>query len=175
MIGSFVNENTENMMIKETILQAVNEFWHSLNDANDELNEFINKGIPPTVEKRHKLFLKKWDRMKLKASILCEEIESQAEESVAPVEIHMPWPSEGFKNEWQDWKDYLKEQHHRQMKSRMERAALQQLYKLSEEKEDMAISYLQFAMAGGYQRFFKVTTKNYETPMAEGGRGDGDY
>ena len=63
----------------------------------------------------------------------------------------------------------------KQMKSRMERAALQQLYKLSEEKEDVAISYLQFAMAGGYQRFFKVTTRSYETPITEGGRGDGDY
>ena len=162
-------------MIKESIQHAMNEFWNSLTEANEALNEFIKGGIPPTTEKRHKPFVKKWDRMKDKASVLNEEIDQLLDDSIAPVEIHMPWTSESFKVEWQNWKDYLKEQHHRQMKSRMERAALQQLYKLSEEKEDVAISYLQFAMAGGYQRFFKVTTRSYETPITEGGRGDGDY
>ena len=162
-------------MIKESTQIAMNDFWNSLAEANEELNKFIKGGIPPTTEKRHKPFVKKWDRMKEKASVLNEEIEAQAADTVAPVEVKMPWQSEEFKEEWQNWKDYLKEQHHRQMKSRMERAALQQLYKLSEEKEDVAISYLQFAMAGGYQRFFKVTTRSYETPITEGGRGDGDY
>ena len=58
----------------------------------------------------------------------------------------------------------------------MERAALQQLFTLSEENQEVAISYLHFAMAGGYQRFFKVTTRSYEQPnLNYGGRGDGDY
>jgi len=39
----------------------------------------------------------------------------------------------------------------------------------------VAIEYLQFAMAGGYPRFFKVTNKNYESPTVTGVRGDGDY
>ena len=167
---------TENMMIKESTQQAMNQFWNSILDANEELNAFIKGGIPPSIEKRQKPFLKKWDRMKEKASVLNEEFESLADEAVPPVEIKMPWPTKEFKEEWQNWKDYLKEQHHKQMKSRMERAALQQLFTLSEENQEVAISYLHFAMAGGYQRFFKVTTRSYEQPnLNYGGRGDGDY
>jgi hypothetical protein len=57
----------------------------------------------------------------------------------------------------------------------MEYAALAYLKKLSEGREEVAIEYLQFAMANGYPRFFKVTNKNYEQPTIAGGRGDGDY
>jgi hypothetical protein len=57
----------------------------------------------------------------------------------------------------------------------MEYAALSHLKKLSEDKESTAIEYLQFAMANGYPRFFKVTTKSYEQPTIAGGRSDGDY
>jgi hypothetical protein len=61
------------------------------------------------------------------------------------------------------------------MKSRMEYAALAYLKKLSADNETTAIEYLQFAMAGGYTKFFKVTEKSYEQPIVTGGRGDGDY
>lgn len=164
-------------MAKEHSLQdLMTPFWQALAAANDELNAFINGGLPSTTEKRHKDFVRKFENMKDKASVLCDQIEKEVELSIDPVEIVLPWKSEAFQEAWQTWKDYLAEQHHKTMKSRMEYAALTYLKKIAEDKEATAIEYLQFAMANGYPRFFKVTTKSYEQPtMAAGGRGDGDY
>ena len=138
---------------------TMKQFWQSLADANDELNAFINGGLPSSTEKRHKDFVRRWEKMKEKAEVLCDQIENQADASIEPVEIVLPWNSSQFSEAWQNWKEYLIEQHHKYVKSRME----------------YAIEYLQFAMANGYPRFFKVTNKNYEQPTIAGGRGDGDY
>ena len=144
--------------------------------TNDELNAFINGGLPSTTEKRHKDFVRKFENMKDKAGVLCDQIEKEVELSIDPVEIVLPWKSEAFRKAWQSWKDYLAEQHHKTMKSRMEYAALAYLKRIADSKEATAIEYLQFAMANGYPRFFKVTTKSYEQPtIAAGGRGDSDY
>jgi hypothetical protein len=163
-------------MAKETNLQdLMTPFWQALADANDELNAFIGGGLPSTTEKRHKDFVRKFEYMKTKASALCDQIEKEVELSIDPVEIILPWKTEAFQQAWQTWKDYLLEQHHKTMKSRMEYAALAYLKKITEDKETTAIEYLQFAMANGYPRFFKVTTKSYEQPTIAGGRSDGDY
>ena len=164
-------------MNRELELQTMmKRFWQSIAGANDELNTFINAGLPQTVEKRHKAFVRRWDDMKARAEALYDEIEQLTEADVEPVEITLPWEESDFAKAWQEWKDYLAEQHHRHMKSRMERAALAHLKKLTDGKEAAAIEYLQFAMANGYPRFFKVTTKNYEQPtINDRGRDDGDY
>ena len=163
-------------MKQESNLQALmTPFWDALVDANDELNAFINGGLPSMTEKRHKGFVRKWDSLKDKASRLCDQIEKQEDQNVEPVDIVLPWKTDSFEKAWQEWKDYLAEQHNKRMKSRMEYAALAHLKRLSEDKEGTAIEYLQFAMANGYPRFFKVTTKSYEQPTIAGGRSDGDY
>jgi len=164
-------------MIRDKELQsAMSLFWKSMATANDELNDFINAGLPQAVEKRHKAFIRRWDDVKSKAETLYDIVEQETEMSIEPVEITLPWKGETFAKAWQEWKDYLAEQHHRHMKSRMERAALEYLNKLCDGKEASAIEYLQFATANGYPRFFKVTTKSYEQPTTtDGGRGDGDF
>ena len=175
LLQSFIrNKET---MARETNLQSLMEqFWSSLIDANDELNSFIIFGMPSSTEKRHKDFVRKWNSMKDKAETLCDQIEQQADTSVPAVEVKLPWSSDEFKNVWQNWKDYLSEQHNKRIKSRWEYAALNYLKELCEDKEATAIEYLQFAMANGYPRFFKVTKKSYEQPtIAAGGRGDSDY
>lgn len=164
------------MKQENEILSKMNQFWQSLQRANDELNSFITSGMPSTTEKRHKDFVRQWNIMKEKASDLCDQIEQQESTEIEPKEVILPWDSSTFKKVWQDWKDYLEEQHKRHMKSRMEYAALSYLKKLSAGNEATAIEYLQFAMAGGYTKFFKVTEKSYEQPsIAAGGRGDSDY
>jgi len=150
-------------------------YWDSLADANDALNAFINGGLPSMTEKRHKEFVRKWENMKEKANKLCEQIEKQSDAGIEPIDIVLPWDTDSFQKAWQDWKEYLEEQHNRHMKSRMEYAALAYLKKLSAGNEATAVEYLQFAMAGGYTKFFKVTEKSYEQPTVAGGRGDGDY
>ena len=162
-------------MKQDYIQSLVNQFWQALTDSNDELNSFISGGLPNAVEKRHKNFVQRWDKMKDKAEVLVNEIEQQSSLSVDPVKITLPWSSDKFNEAWQMWKDYLVEQHNKRMKSRMEYAALAHLKNIAEDQESVAIEYLQFAMAGGYPRFFKVTNKNYESPTVTGVRGDGDY
>lgn len=162
-------------MKHDNIQSLITQFWNSLVDTNDELNAFINGGLPVSAEKRHKSFVQHWDKMKEKAEALCDEIEQQSSLSVDQIDIKLPWTSQKFKDEWQMWKDYLIEQHNKRMKSRMEYAALAHLKNIADNKESVAIEYLQFAMAGGYPRFFKVTNKNYESPTVTGVRGDGDY
>ena len=164
------------MKQENEILSKMNQFWQSLQRANDELKSFITSGMPSTTEKRHKDFVRQWNIMKEKASDLCDQIEQQESTEIEPKEVILPWDTSTFKKVWQDWKDYLEEQHKRHMKSRMEYAALSYLKKLSAGNEATAIEYLQFAMAGGYTKFFKVTEKSYEQPsIAAGGRGDSDY
>lgn len=162
-------------MIRENNLQAMmKQFWQSLADANDELNTFINGGMPQSTEKRLKAFVRHWDTMKERAGALCDAVEQSLDTSIEPVEITLPWENDSFTVAWQEWKDYLAEQHHRYMSSRMERAALAHLKNLCDGKMPEAVEYLHFAMANGYPRFFKVTQKSYEQPTV-GGRGDGDY
>ena len=144
-------------MAKESNLQnLMTPFWQALADANDELNAFINGGLPSTTEKRHKDFVRKFENMKDKAGVLCDQIEKEVELSIDPIEIILPWQSETFQEAWQSWKDYLAEQHHKTMKSRMEYAALAYLKRIADSKEATAIEYLQFAMANGYPRFFNL-------------------
>ena len=163
------------MKQENDLLSKTNQFWQSLERATDELNSFITSGMPSSTEKRHKDFVRQWELLKERATELCTLIDQQLAPDVEPKEIKLPWDSDAFKNAWQEWKDYLAEQHNRRMKSRMEYAALSYLKKLSDGSEATAIEYLQFAMAGGYSKFFKVTEKNYEQPTVAGGRSDGDY
>ena len=130
-------------MAKESNLQdLMTPFWQALADANDELNAFINGGLPSTTEKRHKDFVRKFENMKDKAGVLCDQIEKEVELSIAPIEIFLPWKSDTFQEAWQAWKDYLAEQHHKTMKSRMEYAALAYLKRIADGKEATAIEYL---------------------------------
>ncbi len=157
-------------------MKLMQQLWQAMNDANEQLNNFINAGMPTAIEKRHKPFVRRWDDMKGKASKLYDFVEELTEDHLEPVKVKLPWETEPFAKAWQGWKDYLAEQHHRHMKSRMEYAALAHLKKLADGKEKTAVEYLQFAMANGYPRFFKVTAKSYEQPTTTaGGNSDGDY
>lgn len=160
---------------EQDLMKLMEQLWESIASANEQLNTFISAGMPTAIEKRHKPFVRRWDDMKAKAEVLYDLVETLTEDQLEPVEVKLPWESESFTKAWKNWKDYLAEQHHRHMKSRMEYAALAHLKKVSDGKEKTAVEYLQFAIANGYPRFFKVTAKSYEQPAISGGRGDGDF
>ena len=103
---------TETMIREKEIQTTMKQFWQAMADANDELNSFISAGLPSTVDKRHKAFVRRWDNMKAKAETLCDLLEQQEETTVEPVEISLPWDVDTFAAAWQEWKDYLAEQHH---------------------------------------------------------------
>ena len=108
------------MKQENSLPTTMNQFWQSLEKANDELNSFISAGMPSTTEKRHKDFVRCWNNMKEKAILLCDQIEQQEASDIEPVTITLPWNTDTFMMAWHLWKEYLEEQHHRFMKSRME-------------------------------------------------------
>ena len=100
--------NVIEKMKQESNLQVLmTPFWQALVDANDELNTFINGGLPSMTEKRHKGFVRKWDALKEKASNLCDQIEKQEDLGIDPIEVVLPWNTDSFRTAWQEWKDYL--------------------------------------------------------------------
>ena len=76
-------------------------FWDSLSVANDALNGFIKGGLPSMTEKRHKEFVRQWNKMKDRASSLCQQIEKEADTNIEPVEVVLPWNTDSFQEAWQ--------------------------------------------------------------------------
>ena len=85
------------MKQENDLLSKMNQFWQSLQRANDELNSFISSGMPSTTEKRHKDFVRQWNIMKERATVLCDQIEQQQTSVIEPKEVTLPWDSDIFK------------------------------------------------------------------------------
>lgn len=86
---------------------------------------------------------------------------------IEPVDIKLPFEEEEFQQTWQYWKEYRLETFGKTYKSREEQKVLDYLDDISEGSPDMAIRYLNFAMAGSYPKFFKVTDNSYTNPPKE--------
>lgn len=73
-----------------------------------------------------------------------------------------------FLNTWQEWKNYLAEQHNIIMLTNMESKALQLLLELSDSNKAEAIYMLNYAASTGYAKFFKVNKNTNQTPTKDG-------
>ena len=155
--------------------QQWEQLWSVLESANTAFNEFLQGGLSVADGQRVKQFVSKWDKLKNQAEQYYDAIDVLTNEPTEPVDIELPWQSEDFKEAWQFWKDYLKEQHHIYLKSRMEKMSLALLKKICDEKEQKAIEYLDYAEAGGYRKFFKVTEKELGGSRPERRNDDGDF
>jgi len=76
-----------------------------------------------------------------------------------------PYESEEFKNKWEVWKTYRKQQHNFKYKSKIsEQGALKKLAEMSKsEKEAMAIIDQSISAANGWKDFYPLKTK--EDPL----------
>lgn len=156
--------------------QQWEQLWSVLEGANTAFNEFLRGGLSVADGQRVKQFVSKWDKLKNQAELFYDTIDVLTNQQADPVEIELPWKSDTFKAAWQFWKDYLKEQHHIYLKSRMEKKSLALLKKICEDSEQKAVEYLDYAEAGGYRKFFKVAERELkgERP-AERRNDDGDF
>lgn len=150
--------------------------WESLEAANAAFNEYLGSGLSVRDGLLVEPFIGKWNTLKNRAESCYDALDRQMNRQTEPVEVELPWPGESFKEAWQYWKDYLREQHHTYVKSRAERKMLARLKKISEGDEQRAIEYLDYAESALYRMFFKVTEREYQKPaQAERRDEDGDF
>ena len=158
-----------------TLRQEWEQLWGALESANTAFNEFLQGGLSVSDGQRVKQFVSKWDKLKNQAEQYYDSLDRLTNQQTEPVEVELPWATDTFKEAWEFWKDYLKEQHHIYLKSRMEKKSLAQLKKVSEDHEQKAVEYLDYAEAGGYRKFFKVTEKELKESRSERRNDDGDF
>lgn len=140
-----------------------NILWKQFECATNEFNAYIDGGIPVIAQQKIVKFIKEWDRLKEQAMKFDELMQNPIE----PVDIKLPFEEEEFQQTWQYWKEYRLETFGKTYKSREEQKVLDYLDDISEGSLDMAIRYLNFAMAGSYPKFFKVTDNSYTNPPKE--------
>lgn len=155
--------------------QLWEQLWAVLESANTTFNDFLQGGLSVADGQRVKQFVSKWDKLKDQAEQYYDALDRLTNQQTEPVEVDLPWTSNAFKDAWQYWKDYLKEQHHIYLRSRMEKKSLAQLKKISDDSEQKAMEYLDYAEAGGYRKFFKVTEKELGGSRPERRNDDGDF
>lgn len=155
--------------------QQWEQLWAVLESANTTFNDFLQGGLSVADGQRVKQFVSKWDKLKDQAEQYYDALDRLTNQQTEPVEVDLPWKSNAFKEAWQYWKDYLKEQHHIYLRSRMEKKSLAQLKKISDDSEQKAMEYLDYAEAGGYRKFFKVTEKELGGSRPERRNDDGDF
>lgn len=158
------------------LLRGWEPVWDALEAANTAFNEFLGGGLSVSDGLRVKQFIEKWNTLKTQAEAYYDAIDRQVNQQVGAVEVELPWQSDQFKEAWQYWKDYLREQHRTYVKSRAERKMLARLKKISDGDEAKAIEYLDYAESTLYRMFFKVTEREYQKPaQAERRNEDGDF
>lgn len=92
----------------------------------------------------------------------CPQVEVEGKEEVE-VEggVILPFDSKSFKDYWQVWKDYKKNEHKFSYKTVVtEQAALMKLNKLSAGQENNAVEIINESIANGWKGFFKTETNN---------------
>jgi hypothetical protein len=73
------------------------------------------------------------------------------------LEVIFPFNSKKFKEQWQFWKDYKKDEFSFKYKTiQSEQAALKKLADLSENNENSAIEIIHQSFANGWKGFFKI-------------------
>lgn len=150
--------------------------WDALEAANAAFNEFLEGGLSVSDGRRVKQFIEKWDALKARAEGYYDALDRHVNQQPEPMAVELPWDSDAFKEAWQYWKDYLREQHRTYVKSRAEKKMLARLKKISEGSEAKAIEYLDYAESTLYRMFFKVTEREYQKPaQAERRSDDGDF
>jgi hypothetical protein len=132
---NFTDSRKANRISKKTIISSTYEKHMSPHMENENENENENKD------------------------------ESKNEKKAKPkIEITIPWTSAKFIDYWETWKDYKSQDHKFKFKSAgSEQASLNELVKLSDGHEDVAIKIIMQSMAKGWKGFFELKTENNGT------------
>lgn len=134
--------------MKETWQQVVDKI-NDLSQTYEELSGVLPAG--QTIIKKQRRFEKSYNN-------LCKAVNAM-DKFIAPVEaikVNSPFNHKKFKETWEFWKEYLIEQHGIHLRSRSELMAIKHMNEITDGDPDLAIHYLQYAMANRYANFFVV-------------------
>ncbi|WP_321519981.1 hypothetical protein [uncultured Bacteroides sp.] len=145
------------------MLTIWNNLWKQLETATDDLNNTMDSGMPAIAQQKLSKFIKSWDKLKEIAMSLDDKMQNP----IDPIDIKLPFDEEEFEKVWKYWKEYRLESFGKTYKSREEQKVLDYLDELSGGRPDIAIKFLNFAMAGSYPKFFKISEKSYTNPPKE--------
>lgn len=131
----------------------------ALEDARRRLEEALTL-VPDagTGRKCRQAVERTWKRV-VETSDTIEELIGSA---VQPLPVEFPWQDAEFRQVWQTYKDYLAEQHHVVMESRMEVARLKLIRKFAKNQRAAVIDAIEFYMALGTSNVFEVNFNNDE-------------
>lgn len=129
--------------------EELGEQVHKLQSTIQEIIEVLPNS--PAMYKRERQLKADWEKFKR----LFNKFDGFVT-PVAPVNVKEPWNDPEFLETWKYWKDYLIEQHGVFIRSRSEVMALKQLKDITENNPQKAIKYLEYAISGRYQNFFKL-------------------
>lgn len=134
----------------------------ALEDARRQLEEALMLVPDAGTGRRCRQGVEKMWKKVVETSDAIEELIISAVQSL-PVEF--PWQDKEFRELWQTYKEYLEEQHHIVMESRMEAMRLKMILKFSKNKRDIAIASLEFYMSYGSSGIFPV---NFNEETSDG-------
>lgn len=149
-------------------LQSVTKQWQGLwadmNATNKLLEVFYNNVLRVNQKIQAEPLMKQWEKLSVSAERFYDALEEASKElnSVDPIEIKLPWEDDKFKEEWDNWKKYLKEQHDIRISSRVEQKQLDTLKKLSNGLEAAAFEMLDYSISNFYKMFFMLDPKKDE-------------
>jgi hypothetical protein len=141
--------------------------WDKLYVALAEVQDEIEELLPELPQSKN--FTQRSNNLKRKWA-LTQKLANDLNEMIMPanpIPVNSPFDHVDFVTTWQMWKDYLQEQHHITMRSRMEVCGLKRLAEISNTEYMSAIRILEFAMSGGYKGFFRIDEKSQSRPITE--------
>lgn len=148
----------------KTITKEWQGLWAELNATNKLLEVHYNNVLRVNQKIQAEPLMKQWEKLSKSAEHFYDALEEASKElnSVEPIEIKLPWEDDKFKEEWENWKKYLKEQHDIRISSRVEQKQLDTLKKLSNGLEAAAFEMLDYSISNFYKMFFMLDPKKEE-------------
>lgn len=147
------------------LIKKWGKVWDNLNECNILFQSYIDTILLVHQKIKMEPLIKSFENLKKSCEKYYDEIDATAAamRCASPVEVVLPWNTDKFREEWQFWKDYLKEQHGIVISSRTETKQLSMLAKITNNKEDDAYPVLDYAIANLYKMFFKLDEKKIAT------------
>lgn len=141
----------------------INKEWSAHVDALEEARRRLEEALALVPDagagrKCRQAVERSWKKV-VETSDTIEELLGSA---VQPLPVEFPWQDAEFRRLWQIYKEYLEEQHHIVMESRMEAARLKLIRKFSKNQRTAAIDAIEFYMALGTVNVFEVNFTNDE-------------
>lgn len=107
------------------------------------------------------------DKVTVKDTVTVNDTDNVKEKVIKKkriVDLIFPFDSENFKEQWENWKQYKKDQHKFTYKGNLsEQAALKKLGELSQNSETIAIKIIHESISNGWAGFFKLKDNGQST------------